>query len=54
MQHFGMTSIENPNMHTIQDSLGNMSFKLNDGLVHVISDCPTYRVEQQWKLDDSW
>ena len=37
-----------------QIPLGNMSFKLNDGLVHVISDCPTYRVEQQWKLDDSW
>jgi hypothetical protein len=34
--------------------LGNMSFTLNDGLVHVISDCPTYRVEQTWKLDKSW
>jgi hypothetical protein len=34
--------------------LGNMTFKLNDGLVHVISDCPTYRVEQTWKLDKSW
>ena len=29
-------------------------FKMNDGLVHVISDCPSYRVEQTWKLDKSW
>ena len=34
--------------------LGDMSFSFNDGLVHVISDCPTYRVEQKWKLDESW
>ena len=30
--------------------VGPMSLKLNDSLVHVISDCPTYRVEQSWKI----
>ena len=29
-------------------------FKMNDGLVYVVSDCPSYRVEQTWKLDSSW
>ena len=32
--------------------VGPMSLKLNDSLVHVISDCPTYRVEQRWMLSD--
>jgi len=31
-------------------NLGPMTVKLNDSLVHVISDCPTYRVEQSWYL----
>ena len=31
--------------------IGPMNIRLNDGLVHVISDCPTYRVEQSWELD---
>ena len=30
--------------------VGFMTVKLNDSLVHVISDCPTYRVEQSWYL----
>mgnify|MGYP001130309396 FL=1 len=33
-------------------NVGPMSLKLNDSLVHVISDCPTYRVEQRWMLSD--
>ena len=31
-------------------TLGPMTVKLNDSLVHVISDCPTYRVEQSWYI----
>ena len=31
--------------------LGPFSFSLNDGLVHVISSCPAYRVQQQWAID---
>lgn len=30
--------------------VGAMTVKLNDSLVHVISDCPTYRVEQSWYI----
>ena len=31
--------------------LGPFSFSLNDGLVHVISSCPEYRVQQKWAID---
>jgi hypothetical protein len=32
--------------------LGPLSFSLNDGLVHVISDCPSYRVQQTWPMKE--
>lgn len=31
--------------------VGPMNIRLNDGLVRVISDCPTYRVQQTWIED---
>jgi len=34
--------------------LGKWTFSINDGLVHVVSDCPTYRVEQKLKLSKEW
>lgn len=36
--------------HPTYIDVGSMTVKLNDSLVHVISDCPTYRVEQSWYL----
>ena len=36
--------------HPTYIDVGPMTVKLNDSLVHVISDCPTYRVEQSWYI----
>lgn len=42
---------EPKNAYDTKIPVGPMMIRLNDGLVHVISDCPTYRVEQTWKID---
>lgn len=41
---------EPQNAHPTYIDVGPMTVKINDGLVHVISDCPTYRVEQSWYI----
>ena len=43
---------EIPNSQVTNVPIGPMNIRINDGLVHVISDCPSYRVERTWRLKD--
>ena len=45
---YDFTWPEPPEAYDTVIPVGTMKIRLNDGLVHVISDCPTYRVQQTW------
>ena len=49
---YDFTWPEIPHSYATYVPLGPTKIRINDGLVHAISDCPTYRVERQWKLKD--
>ena len=50
---YDFTWPEPQNAYPTYIDVGPMTLKLNDSLVYVVSDCPTYRVEQSWYIQSN-